>query len=45
MVFTPMAAWHGRLRAMNKLNARFRRISTLRGYNQFGSHERHSGPL
>jgi hypothetical protein len=29
MVFTLLATWHGRLRALDKLNARFRRMSTL----------------
>jgi hypothetical protein len=45
MVFTLLATWHGRLRALDKLDARFRRITTLRGYNQLGPHGRRSGPL
>jgi hypothetical protein len=45
MVFIRMTTWPGCLRALDKLNARFQRMSTLRGYNQLCPHERRCGPL
>ena len=45
IVFTLMTTWRTQLAALDQLNARFQRLSTLHGFNQLGPHERRSEPL